>query len=99
MSRNTFPADCYKCGKPVQPGDGYNSGKDDAGNWRLVHETCIPVAIPEDWTSIARARLRALVEALERMDPEDLDTIRSTPGAALLREWIGRTPPKLEYDL
>lgn len=51
-----------------------------------------------DWKEIARARLRALVESLERMEPEDVAILNATPQAALLREWI-RKSEKTEYDL
>lgn len=49
-----------------------------------------------DWSEIAKARLVALVEALERMEPDQIEEFRARPGTALLREWLGG---KQEYDL
>jgi hypothetical protein len=41
--RNRGPIQCRRCGKTVEPGAGYVSGKDAAGKWDGIHHDCIPV--------------------------------------------------------
>ena len=42
---NIFEATCDRCGLTVAPGKGLVSGKTGV-NWRVVHDTCIPVLPP-----------------------------------------------------
>ena len=36
--RNRYPGKCYKCGKPVEPGEGYFERH--KGGWRVQHVGC-----------------------------------------------------------
>lgn len=47
MASNVHAAPCVKCGKRVEPGGGLVNGKDDGGNWKVIHTDCIPVYRPK----------------------------------------------------
>jgi hypothetical protein len=101
MTTNTYAGICANCGGEVAPGAGLVNGKLGDGSWRVVGDCCIPDGTPGAEPVINRIifrRIRHLVEELEKLDPEEIDYIRTTPQAALLREWLGARP-KLEFDL
>lgn len=38
--RNRFPGTCYRCGEPVEAGDGHFEKKRRPFGWRTQHATC-----------------------------------------------------------
>jgi hypothetical protein len=107
MTANTYDAMCDRCKEPVPAREGEVSGKLADGSWRVVHTSCIPEHIPmrdvvgpalDYWQKTIIRRQQILVKEIECLQPEELDILRETPQAALLREWLGKAT-KLDYDL
>lgn len=96
MSTNKSPLPCDMCGEMIPAGEGDVFGKNRDGTWIARHDKCQPK--DPYWQEAFIRRMKLLVQELERLEPEELDVIRASPEAAVLREMVLKAAP-LEYDL